>query len=65
MKIEESFEKIEEIIGKLEDSDTSLEDAFAAYKEGLKLVEACNSQLNEVSKELIVLSEQGQEEGSN
>ncbi len=64
MKIEESFQKIEKIITELEDKDTPLDQAFQKYQEGINLINECNTSLDKVEKQIIVLNEQqGEEEG--
>ena len=45
MSLEQLFEKLEKSIEMLEDADISLEDSFKVYKEGMKLVQTCNSKI--------------------
>ena len=54
----------DELIGKLEDGNVPISEAFKLYKDGIKLVENCNQQLDKVEKEIIVLnkSEVGSDE---
>ncbi len=59
-KLEESFEKLNEIIGLLEKPDITLENSFALYQEGMKLLKACNDSIDQVEKELIILSGNGE-----
>lgn len=59
LSIEENFAKLEEAIGRLENEDTSLEEAFAAYSEGMKLVKACNDQIDRVEKQVLKLTQEG------
>ena len=59
MTIEENFAKIEETIEKLEAEDVSLEEAVAAYSEGMKLLKACNEQIDKVEKKVLKLAEDG------
>lgn len=56
--LEASFAELEGIIEKLEDEEVSLEDSFKFYQEGMKLVKKCNSAIDKVEKELIVISEE-------
>lgn len=60
-KLEEAFKKLDQIIEELEKPDISLEDSFALYQEGMKLIKACNDSIDRVEKELIILSENGEE----
>ena len=59
MTIEENFAKIEETIEKLEAEDISLEEDFASYSEGMKLLKACNDQIDKVEKKVLKLAEDG------
>ncbi len=58
--LEQLFEKLEESIGQLERDDISLEDSFKIYKEGMKLVQTCNSRIDRVEKEVLKLNENGE-----
>lgn len=58
--LEESFDKLGEIIDTLEKPDINLEDSFRLYQDGMKLLKACNDSIDKVEKELIVLSENGE-----
>jgi len=60
-KLEESFEELNHIIGELEKSDVSLDDSFRLYQEGMKLLKTCNESIDKVEKELVILSENGEE----
>lgn len=55
--LEQSFEKLEQIIGNLENGDVSLEDSFKLYNEGMKLIQNCNQQLDNVEKKIVVLNQ--------
>lgn len=57
--IEENFAKLEEIIQRLEGGEVSLEEAFAAYSDGMRLVKACNDQIDRVEKQVLKLTEEG------
>lgn len=58
--LEQLFEKLEESISQLERDDISLEDSFKIYKEGMKLVQTCNSRIDRVEKEVLKLNENGE-----
>jgi len=58
--LDQSFEKLEEMIGKLEQEDISLEESFKLYKEGMKLIKACNDKIDKVEKEVLKLNENGE-----
>ena len=61
--IEDNFLKLDEIITALEKGEASLEDSFKLYNEGMKLVRSCNTQLDKIEKQIIVLNENGEEDG--
>lgn len=58
--LDQSFEKLEEMIGKLEQEDIPLEESFKLYKEGMKLIKACNDKIDKVEKEVLKLNENGE-----
>lgn len=60
MNLEQLFEKLEESIERLQDADISLEESFKIYKEGMKLVQTCNSKIDKVEKEVLKLNENGE-----
>ena len=55
-KFEESFGKLEELISQMESGNISLEESFKLYNEGIKLIKNCNSQLDKVEKQIVVLN---------
>ena len=57
--IEETFARIDELIAQLESPEIGLEDSFQAYEEGMKLLKACNEQIDRVEKKVLVLSRDG------
>ena len=54
--IEEALKRIEEINALLSDKNTSLKDSLALYQEGVQLSEKCRISLEDVEKEIIILS---------
>lgn len=60
MKLEESFDKLNKIVEELEKPDISLEASFALYQEGITLLKACNDSIDKVEKQLIILSDNGE-----
>lgn len=58
MTLEESFLQLDELIAKLEDGNIPISEALKLYKNGIKLVESCNKQLDKVEKEIVVLNKQ-------
>lgn len=60
LSLEENFAGLEEIIEKLESDDLPLEEAFKAYSDGMRLLKACNDQIDRVEKQVLKLTEEGQ-----
>ena len=61
--LESAFDELNEIIVQLEKEDINLDDSFKLYSEGMKLLKYCNESIDKVEKELIILSEDGGENG--
>lgn len=59
LTIEQTFEKLEKILLMLEREEGSLEDSFHCFEQGMKLVRQCSSQIDQVEKQIFVLSEDG------
>lgn len=57
--LEESFKELDRIIAALEQSDVSLEESFQLYHKGMDVLKHCNSCIDKIEKELIVLEESG------
>lgn len=62
LTLEESFEKLDEVISRMESGNISLEESFKLYNEGIKLVKNCNSQLDKVEKQIVIINGEGGEE---
>ena len=58
MTLEESFAQLDELIARLEDGSIPISEALKLYKNGIKIVENCNQQLDKVEKEIIILNKQ-------
>lgn len=54
-KYEEAIERLEIITSELEKGDLSLEEALTFFEEGIKLVKACSSMLDEAEGKIQVL----------
>lgn len=59
LTIEQTFEELEKILRILEKEEGSLEDSFRCFEQGMKLVRQCSSQIDQVEKQIFVLSEEG------
>lgn len=60
-QIEDAYKELDELIAHLESEETSLTEAFSDYKKGMKLLEKCQSTLDTIEKEVILLREDGEE----
>ena len=59
MTLEENFAKLEEAVARLEADDISLEESFRIYKEGMELLRQCNTDIDKVEKQVLLLNEKG------
>ena len=57
--LEELFAEAEALIGRMEEPELSLEDAFAAYEQGMRIIRACNSRIDQVEQKMLVMNEEG------
>lgn len=55
--IENYFSELDKIIEELENPDVSLEKSFEKYRKGMDLLKECNSSIDRIEKELIILEE--------
>lgn len=58
--LEELFENLEGVLHRLEDGNVNLEESFRLYKEGMTLLEKCNTVIDTVEKKVLVLDENGE-----
>lgn len=56
--IEESFQLLDDIVQKLESGNLPMNEALKLYKDGVKLVEKCNVQMDKVEKQIVILDEE-------
>lgn len=64
LTLEESFGKLDEVISRMESGNISLEESFKLYNEGVKLIKNCNSQLDKVEKQIVIINgDEGEENG--
>lgn len=61
--IEEILTELEAIIEKMEDRGSSLEETFSYYEKGMKLVKECSGKIDQVEKKIMILAEEGQDDG--
>ena len=57
--LEELFADAEALIRRMEEPDLPLEEAFAAYEQGMKIIRACNSRIDQVEQQMLLMNEEG------
>ena len=58
--LEELFAEAEALIGRMEEPEISLEEAFSAYEQGMKIIRACNSRIDQVEQKMLVMNAEGE-----
>ena len=59
MTIEQKFELLEKLVSKLENEKLSLEESIKVYEEAMKLSKELSLELNEVTKKVMLIQEEG------
>ena len=54
--LEEVFKELEEIIEKMQQREVSLEDSFRLYEQGIQKLTQCNSKIDYVEKQMLLLT---------
>ena len=60
LSIEEKFELLEKLVNKLENEKLSLEESFKLYEEAMKISKELSIELNEVTKKVMLIQENGE-----
>ncbi|MBE6143735.1 MAG: exodeoxyribonuclease VII small subunit [Erysipelotrichaceae bacterium] len=60
LSIEEKFELLEKLVNKLENEKLSLEESIKLYEEAMKLSKELSIELNEVTKKVMLIQENGE-----
>ncbi|MCI5821841.1 MAG: exodeoxyribonuclease VII small subunit [Lachnospiraceae bacterium] len=60
MTMEESFQEMEHILGQLESKEVTLEESFQLYKQGMEYLKHCNDLIDQVEKQVKMLSDNGE-----
>ena len=60
--IEDTFEKLDNILSEMESGELTMNESFKKYKEGIELVKKCNSMLDKVEKEIVILNDDNDSE---
>ena len=59
--LEEIFSDLEQTIKQMEEGEISLEESFQLYHQGMDMLKACNSKIDKVEREMLLLDEEGEE----
>lgn len=59
ISFEQSLAKMEEILTTMERGDTSLDESIVLFQEGIQLSKHCTEKLQEVEKQIEILTEDG------
>ena len=62
LTIEQKFEKLERLVNKLETEKLSLEESISLYEEAMKFSKELSLELNEVTKKVLLIQEDGKKE---
>lgn len=57
--LEEAFGQLEEVIAHLETEEITLEESFREYNRGMRLLQQCNTAINQVEKKVLQINEDG------
>lgn len=57
--LEEAFGQLEEVIAHLETEEITLEESFQEYNRGMRLLQQCNTAIDQVEKKVLQINEDG------
>ncbi len=60
LTLEQALDLLDQKVALLQDASLPLEEAFAAYSEGMALIQQCEEKLDLVEKQVMQINEQGQ-----
>ena len=60
MKLEEALDELARLLDRMEEGDLPLEESFHLYRQGMKLAEYCNGQLDDVEKQVKKIGADGE-----
>ena len=58
--LEQNFEYLNELLAKLS-GEMPLDEAFATYSEGMKILKTCNDQIDQVEKQVMGITGEGEQ----
>lgn len=57
--LEEAFGQLEEVIAHLGTEEITLEESFREYNRGMRLLQQCNTAIDQVEKKVLQINEDG------
>ena len=60
LSLEELFQKLDLIVEKMETGKPALDESFHLYQEGVELLRQCNSKIDFVEKQVLILEKNGE-----
>lgn len=60
LKLEEALDELAKLLDRMEEGNLPLEESFHLYRQGMKLAEYCNGQLDDVEKQVKKIGADGE-----
>lgn len=57
--LEDTFNKLEAVLKEMEQGELTLDESFKKYKEGMELLNKCNTMLDKVEKQIVIIDDNG------
>ena len=57
--LEDTFNKLEAVLNEMEQGELTLDESFKKYKEGMELLNKCNTMLDKVEKQIVIIDDNG------
>lgn len=57
--LEDTFNKLEAVLNEMEQGELTLDESFKNYKEGMELLNKCNTMLDKVEKQIVIIDDNG------
>ena len=54
--LEDTFNKLEAVLNEMEQGELTLDESFKKYKEGMEFLNKCNTMLDKVEKQIMVVN---------
>ena len=57
--LEDTFIKLDAVLIEMEQGELTLDESFKKYKEGMELLNKCNTMLDKVEKQIVIIDDNG------